>query len=205
MKFKYIALIVITLLFWSTTQAQIKFGIRAGLNSSRVKLNEFDNTDYTLDYKSSKVGFHVGGIAQLKMGMIVIQPELLFTLAKTDVSLYDIANDSTAIGRQSFNKIDLPIIFGIKFGPLKLQVGPVASIILKSKSDLLDDHNINYSMKGATFGYQAGIGLELGSLLLDVKYEGSLSKLGDGITIAGQQFNFDQRLNQIILSIGYLL
>ncbi|MBA7518175.1 hypothetical protein ES705_10242 [subsurface metagenome] len=204
MKNKRIAFIVILALLYIPTQAQIKFGIRGGINSSNVKLEGFDNPDYRLDYKSSQVGFHFGVISQIKFAMVFVQPELLFTTARTDISLYDVADDIKTIGKQSFNKLDLPIMAGVKLGPLKLQAGPVASVILNSKSDLLEENGIELAYKGLTIGYQAGIGLELGSLLLDVKYEGNLSKLGDGVTIGGEDFNFDQRLNQIIFSIGFL-
>ena len=204
MKFKYISIVFLALLVWSPGQAQIKFGIRGGINSSRVKLKEFNNPDYQLDYKSGQVGFHFGGITQIKLGMFVLQPELLFTTAKTDISLYDVVFDTTSIGKQSFNKLAIPIIARVKFGPLKLQAGPVASVIVNSKSDLLEREGIEQAYKGMTIGYQAGLGLELGSLLLDVKYEGNLSKFGDGVSIGGQDFSFDQRLNQIIFSLGFL-
>ncbi len=204
MKYNYIALIVISLLVWAPGQAQIKFGIRGGISSSRVKLKEFDNPEYKLDYNNSQVGFHFGVISQIKISMVVIQPELLFSTARTDLALTEIATGEKQIGKQSFNKLDLPIIAGVIIGPMKLQAGPIASVMLHSKSDLLKDNGIEQSFKGATIGYQAGVGLELGSLLLDVKYEGNLSKFGDGITIAGQDFDFDQRLNQLILSLGFL-
>jgi hypothetical protein len=107
-------------------------------------------------------------------------------------------------GKQKFYKLDLPVIVGVKVGPLKLQAGPVGTMVIKSKSDLLDKYNLQETFRGATFGYQAGLGLELSSLLVDVKYEGNLSKLGDGVEIAGQNFNFDQRMHQWIFSVGFL-
>lgn len=207
MRFKYIALVVVALLIFTPGQAQLKFGIRGGISSSSIKLKEFDSPDYKLDYKSSQVGFHFGVVGQLKLGMFVLQPELLFSTVRTDLAYTDlnsITNPGEQIGKQSFNKLDLPIIAGVKFGPLKLQAGPVASVVLNSKSDLLEENGVKQAYKGMTIGYQAGLGLELGSLLLDVKYEGSLSKFGDGITIGGESFNFDQRINQLILSLGFL-
>jgi hypothetical protein len=204
MKFKHIALIIIALLVCTPGQAQIRFGIRGGIGSSNIKLNDFNNPDYSLDYKSSKVGFHFGGVMQLKLGMFVLQPELLFSNLKSDLKLNYVTIDSAYTGSQSFNRIDIPVIAGVKFGPLKLQLGPVASVVVNSKSSLLDRHGIKQTYKGMTIGYQAGVGLELGSLLLDVKYEGSLSKFADGITIGGENFDFDQRVNQVILSLGFL-
>lgn len=206
MKFRNITLIIIALLISVPGQAQLKFGLRGGISSSNIKVENFNSDDYLLDYKSSQVGFHFGVVSQLKLGKFVLQPELLFSTVRTDVAFTDLTDSDPVeqIGKQSFNKLDLPIIAGVKLGPLKLQVGPVATVVLNSKSDLLEENGIKQAYNAMTIGYQAGLGLELGSLLLDVKYEGDLSKFGDGITIAGEDFNFDQRVNQWILSLGFL-
>jgi hypothetical protein len=55
----------------------------------------------------------------------------------------------------------------------------------------------------ATIGYQAGIGLDVGKMALDVRYEGNLSKFGTGIDTGNTTTSFDTRLNQIIVSIGF--
>ncbi len=190
-------------------EAQLKFGIRGGVNSANFSMKEFAHTDYKIDYASStEVGFHFGAIGQLKIVNFVVQPELLFSTAKMDVLLTDLNPGDPDYTPESdvvkFNKLDVPIIAGFKLGPVKLQAGPVATVMLNSKSDLLEKNGIEQAYKGATFGYQAGVGLELSSLLLDVKYEGSLSKFGDGVTIGGQDFAFDQRMSQWILSLGFL-
>lgn len=189
--------------------AQLSFGIRGGVNSSNVKLNDFGGRDYQLKYNRGALGFHIGGIAQIKLLNFFIQPELLYTQTKNDVSLatWNSVNAEWGVpelGEQRFSKIDIPIIAGMKFGPLKLQAGPVATMMLKSKSDLLDNYDIEQEFSAATLGYQAGVGLELANLLVDVKYEGNLSKLGDGVTIAGRDYSFDQRMSQWILSVGFL-
>jgi hypothetical protein len=38
---------------------------------------------------------------------------------------------------------------------------------------------------------------------LDVRYEGSLSKLGDSFTVGGQDFNLDARPSQWVFSLGF--
>jgi hypothetical protein len=40
-------------------------------------------------------------------------------------------------------------------------------------------------------------------LAVDLRYEGSLSKLGDGMTIGGQKCNFDSRISQWVFGVGY--
>ena len=207
MKIRILGFILLSVMLIAPANAQLKFGIRGGVNSANFKVKEYKNAEYKLDYASStEIGFHFGVMGQLKVVNFVLQPELLFSTAKTEVKFTDLGDNNAVpvIGQQKFNKLDMPVIAGFKFGPLKLQAGPVATVILNSKSDLLEENGIDHAYKGATIGYQVGAGIELTSLLLDVKYEGNLSALGDGVSIGNQDFNFDQRMNQWILSIGFL-
>ena len=71
---------------------------------------------------------------------------------------------------------------------------------------LVDDPDFESLYKGATFGYQAGIGLDLfKKLTIDARYGGSLSeKFGDAVTIGGQTFALDQRQPSFIVSLGLM-
>jgi hypothetical protein len=201
-------LIIATFLFLSLTiNAQVKVGLRAGISSSNIKLKDYSSTDYELEYNKGNYGYHFGVMSRIKIAKLYVQPEVLFSIAKTDLAYKDIRdpkNIKTEFGRQSFNKIDIPVIVGYKVAIFKLQVGPVATFMLSTKSKLLDEKKIDQDLKGATFGYQAGIGVELSSLLIDIKYEGNLSKLGNGMVVDGKDITFDQRMSQFLFSIGYL-
>ena len=205
MKTKNLVLLA-TILFLSVTlNAQFKIGIRAGISSSDIKLKNYKTDQYELEYSKGNYGYHFGIISQLKIAKLYLQPELLFSTAKSDIAYKDLLDPkNNKIGRQNFNKIDIPVIVGFKVAIFKLQAGPVATFILNTKSDLLKEKKIEQNLKGATIGYQAGIGVELSSLLLDVKYEGNLSKLGSSMERNGTKVNFDQRMSQFLFSIGYL-
>ena len=102
-----------------------------------------------------------------------------------------------------FKKLDIPVLVGFKFGPARVNAGPVASIIIDSKADLIETAGYEEKFKGASFGYQAGVGLDLlKTISLDIRYEGNLSKLGDGVNIEGNDFEFDSRNPQFIFSLG---
>ena len=100
-------------------------------------------------------------------------------------------------------------MIGWKFGPARVGLGPVASVMLSEKDGLKDkitditDDTVDNNLKKAVFGYQVGVGLDIFKFAtVDLKYEGNLSKLGESLAIAGQDFTFDQRNPQIILSLG---
>jgi len=60
------------------------------------------------------------------------------------------------------------------------------------------DAGSQLKLKNSTIGYQAGIGFDIANVILDFRYEGSLSGVGD--TFLGA--DTDQRLNQWTFGIG---
>ncbi len=194
--------------------AQIKFGLRGGLNSSTFKINEIIQADNSDSLKftagNAKVGFHLGLIGRIEIMSLYIQPELLFSSTGSQVKVKNLFDGSTSFQDQKFKKIDIPIMLGWKLGEdifaFRVQAGPIASVMLSSDSFLDNIKNITPSsdFKKATWGYQAGIGIDLlEKFAIDLKYEGGLSKLGGGVVIAGQTRTFDSRANQWVLSLGF--
>jgi hypothetical protein len=107
---------------------------------------------------------------------------------------------------QTFNRLEVPIMVGFKLGPLRINAGPAASVQIGSPKALISDPNFDNMYKGATFGYEAGIGLDIfKKLTLDARYSGSLSKkFGNAVNIGSQTFNLDSRQPSIILSVGLM-
>jgi hypothetical protein len=200
-----IFILLALLLSASLSGQHVRFGIRGGINSSHIKLNDFTGSNFELEYaKGHEIGYHFGVMSQIKVLGFYVQPELLFTTAKNDIRVTNTIRHTFEIGSQNFYKIDVPVLAGVKLGPLKLQAGPVATMALGTRIRDINEIELQQSFKGLTFGYQAGVGLELSSLLIDVKYEGNLSKLGDAVEIGNTRYNFDQRMSQWILSLGFL-
>ena len=98
----------------------------------------------------------------------MIQPEILFSMAENNISVTE--NAVTEVKEQKFNRLDVPLMLGIKLGPARLMAGPVGSVVISSPGDIFSDAENLY--KRATFGGQAGIGLDIAKkLTLDVRYE----------------------------------
>jgi hypothetical protein len=207
MKNKVILVIFMLWLIYPLTYSQIKFGIRGGINSSRLAgSSEINTGDYKIEIpRYSAMGFHVGLIGQIQLFNFFIQPELLYTSTRNDLNLYNLnsanPNEAKAIS-QKFNQIDIPVMLGFKMKIFKLEAGPVATFLVSNNSDLNSITHYDMQWNKATIGYQAGVGLDVGKIALDVKYEGNLSKLGTGITINGSTHAFDTRMNQLIVSVG---
>lgn len=196
--------------------AQIKFGAKIGLTSTSISASEVitvsDQTEFdqlVVKGKNSKVGFQGGVFTRITILKLYIQPELLFTSTSGEVEIEAIGGVQDGvkeIRQQEFRQIDFPIMIGYKAGPLRLQGGPVGTIMLSSDPalDMFDNVDVKEEFNGATWGYQVGIGFDLfKKLTVDIKYEGSLSNLGDGVKIGNESFNFDSRNSQFIASIGF--
>lgn len=198
---KFLLILSLAIVMAYNAQSQIRFGVRAGVISSTMEADKVESNGYTVEsVNNAKVGFQVGLLSQIQIQKFFLQPELLLSTSAGVLRVSDVSGSS--LRDQRFTKVDIPVLVGGKWGPLRLGVGPVASMIIKSKSELDDIDQFDDKFKSATFGYQAGVGLDLWKLALDVKYEGNLSRLGDGVTIAGQHKSFDSRISQWVFGVG---
>ncbi|MDY0200264.1 MAG: porin family protein [Tenuifilaceae bacterium] len=213
--------IAATLLMVGGANAQFfKYGIKGGVNSSNISIDKTTISIPTIDgaknfiieQGNSKLGFHFGLFTRIQVVGLFIQPELIFTQSKGEfVFSEQEALNVTTLTSQKFNKFDIPIMVGWKFGPARIGLGPVASFTLGEKDGLQDKittlageaNNVDNAINKAVFGYQVGVGLDiLKTLTFDVRYEGNLSKLGDSINIGTKEYSFDQRNPQWIFSLG---
>ncbi|NOY36829.1 MAG: PorT family protein [Chlorobi bacterium] len=202
---KYFAFFLVLMLPMMAHAQFLKFGIRGGLNTSHLNLDKKlvvtpGSEEYVLEgLKDATYGFHFGAFMRVKVAMLSLQPELIFTSTGGEVKVTDI-NGVEDIKNMNFNRVNVPLLVGLNIGPLRLHGGPVGTFTISSTSDLF---NYEDNLKAATFGYQAGIGIDLlKKITFDVRHEGNLSKLGSGVTIGGQDFTLDTRNPQWIFSLG---
>lgn len=182
-------------------QSQIKFGVRGAVTSSTVEADKVSANGYTIEsVNDAKVGFQIGVVSQIQIRKLFIQPELLLSTSGGVLKVSDI--NGSRLNDQRVTKVDIPVLVGGKMGPLRLGVGPVASIMVKSKSDLNDYDQFDDKFRKATWGYQVGAGLDIWKLAFDVKYEGNLSRWGDKIVIGNQDVSFDRRLSQWVFGVA---
>ncbi|HKL08125.1 MAG TPA: porin family protein [Bacteroidales bacterium] len=214
-KLVLIAFLALPFFMVSQSQAQIKFGIKAGLTSTSIKadevytdINDANIQELKVKGQNANVGFQGGIFSRITIVNFYVQPELLFTSTSGEVEVTTLFADNqteSVIKDQKFRQIDIPIMLGYKFGPVRLQAGPVGTIMLDSDPALsmVETLEVKEEFNGATWGYQVGVGLDiLKKVTIDVKYEGNLSKLGDGVKIAGQNRDFDSRNSQFIATVG---
>lgn len=199
---KCLLIIVFTAITFSVNAQDFNLGLRAGVNLFDISVSEFQNSSgmvQSVKGGDRKLGYHAGIYGQVSIATFFIRPELLYTFQNSEVQYTDNGGEEKSL-EIDYSRFDVPVIVGAKLGPLRLGLGPVASFAISKPDEAFDK-----SLKDATFGYQAGIGLDLGSLSIDLRYEGALSKYAESVTIEGQSYQADSRTNMFMLGIGFEL
>jgi len=206
---KKTALFLLMLFAIQVSQAQVSFGLRGGLNFSRlpsesVSLNSLESVQSEIKTLSdSYTGFHVGLMGEVSLLGLFIMPELLFVNSGNYLVVEQ--GDTRTDVIQKFSQIDIPVMVGTKIGPVRAGLGPVATIMINSESNMSDEFGFKERFNSATYGFQLGAGVTLGNIALDLKYQFGLSNLGNGIELGGNTYEFDTRPRQIVFSVGLLL
>jgi hypothetical protein len=193
--------------------SQIKFGLKAGLSTTSLKMETVKTvtsgtTSYTVEaLKGANYGFFGGAFLRLSLLGLYIQPELLFSSTKNEYTVTNLATPTVKLAKsQSFNKLDIPVMLGFKLGPLRLNAGPAATLLINSPKALIDSPDYKNMYSSMTFGYQAGVGLDLLKFIaIDLRYEGSLKKYQNQIeNLTGTKVTMDDRSNAFLLSVGLM-
>jgi len=208
---KLLLVLAASFLLFQISDAQlIKFGIKGGVGFSKLAIEDItgltDGTDvYNLVTGESVTGYHIGVDARINLAMIFVQPEVYFNAGGG--TLQKVVDGGTnELLNVDFSRIDVPILVGVKLGPARLGIGPVGSYVLSNSYEdlatLIPD--LDLFSKQMTWGFQAGLGLDVWKLSIDARYEGSLSKLGrDQVTVGSTDFTLDARPSQWLVSVGY--
>jgi hypothetical protein len=196
---KKIAAILFVILFVHKAKAQpIVAGVKAGINLS--KLSKAPH----LGDANSTTGFVVGGFMRASAAGFFIQPEILLTQRRGVFT-----DDSTRLTvTNTLTYLDVPILFGFKLAVFRFSAGPNFHFLMGANQDapaLLKDPNFSKdNFNAATIGLQAGVGVSLGKISLDARYDASIGDLGKTITTAaGTQTNYSTRANMFQLTLGY--
>jgi opacity protein-like surface antigen len=213
---KKIIVMVLVVLLSIPAFSQFKFGLKAGVSTTSlsmptIKTITSGTSTYTVDaLTNAKYGFHGGAFVRLTFFNIYVQPELLFSTRTNEYTVTNVTTQASPVAyvaKQSFNKLDIPVMLGFKLGPLRLNAGPVGSLLINSPKSIITNPDYKNNYNKMTIGYQAGLGFDLlGRLTFDLRYEGSLKKYQNQIqNLAGTtKVNLDDRPNAFLFSVGVI-
>ena len=195
-------LVLVLLVFLGSLSAyaqKIGFGLKGGLSSTQVNF-EGDQ----LVPSDAQLGYHLGVFARFGGIGFFVQPEVLFTQTsgKFKLELPPASSTSPTQYEAKFNRLDVPVMAGFRLLKIiRVMAGPIASFNIDSSLKEAGTTVQNIDFKQATLGYQTGVGVDLGNLTFEGKYEGGLSRFTENVG----SYTADNRLNQWVLSVGFKL
>lgn len=201
------------LLALAPAYSQLRLGLRAGFSTTDLQVDPSTvvspgGLDYLkLAVDEAHFGLQGGLVIQASIGKrLLLQPEVLFNSTKVDYRVEDLTgpNATTTIKSEKYQNLDIPVIVGYRLGPLRLQAGPEAHVFLNSSSGLSDYEGYKEDFQKATFGWIAGLGLDIWNFMLDVRYEGNFTKFGDHITFYDKTYELGDPPSRWLFSLGYL-
>jgi Outer membrane protein beta-barrel domain len=208
---KFIMAAVCSAVAYLPLQAQsVKYGLKVGISTTDVAPSDLtirnSATDsFRLKLDNAGYGYQFGAFTRFKLLGLFVQPELLFNSNKATYKLQNLARPSVdSIRTETYSRLDIPILIGYRFGGmLRLNAGPIAHINISSSSDLTNTHGYEQKFASATWGYQAGVGLDFGKLGIDLRYEGNFTNYGDHLTFGGKEYTFDKKPSRLVASLAY--
>ena len=170
----------------SVAQAQIKFGIRAGLNATNISFEKMPN-------RSERYGYHIGIFSDVtvKPDYMSLQPELSFSIKG--------AGFEPPSGKQTLNMnyLDFFLPVAFKMSLFDIQVGPFASYLISKPDYTIFNENkvIIDAFKKVDIGLTAGLSVNINRLMIGARYnqgfvdvakDNSRPFLGSGKNAVGQ-------------------
>jgi Outer membrane protein beta-barrel domain len=156
-----LAIVLLIFITPSVSNAQIKFGVRAGLNATNVSFEK-------LPSKSERYGFHLGIFTDIpiKEDFASIQPELSFSTKG--------AAFKPLTGRQTLNMnyVDFLLPVAFKLSAFDLQVGPFASYLASTPDYTVYNENkvVVDGFKKYDLGLTIGLAFNLNKIVIGARY-----------------------------------
>jgi len=188
------AVLIIAITFMSYAQNGSGFGIKGGLNYN-ANGDYFESIGAAAKHPDGNIGYHFGVFGKLG-DKLYFKPEFMYTSTKSN---YD--GDTFKM-----KKLDAPMLVGLRvLGPLNVFGGPSFQYILDTDFDGINIKNVKNDF---TVGLNFGIGLDLGKLGLDLRYERGFNKNEAtfiNTNLGVEPSRLDTRPNQLILSLSVML
>lgn len=196
------------------------WGAKVNVGSPNLKIKDIQNLEINqngeniarlLDDTDAVLTYQLGLFTRFMFAGIYVQPEAMFSSSKTEMTFENIingnGNTNNVVGEMKLNKLDVPVMIGKRFMKiLRINAGPVFSYILSqniSQSGIKYAWNeINAEYKNATVGLQYGIGVDIAMINIDLRVEKGFQAISENLTIGETSFAANQRLEQIMLSVG---
>lgn len=182
---RIILALVMVAFYLSPIHAQVKFGLKGGVNFDNFEFKEAKTKEYVLD---NSTGWQAGALLQIKIpGLgLGLQPELLYTVCKANI------NDET----NSIHYFEVPVNLrlGVNLFLVRpyLMAGPYFGYAVNFEGKFFENDINKFD-----WGLGLGGGVEIWKFVLDARYSWGLQNVSS-------VSEFEMKNNRFTLSLGIL-
>jgi hypothetical protein len=192
-KLSTFSFLVVCLLGASSVQAQkTRLGGQFGLMTTNMNadIDQYAGVSGAIKDGEMDYGYLAGMFLRHRVSIFTIGAEVnfhyFFGNYIVDYPYFQPGNSTPQIiedleARYRFINIHVPILVGLKLGPLRASVGPTINKTLdvsQSIENFDNDLDVTDDYKSFYLGYQGGVGVDLGRLSIDLKYDATSNILG---------------------------
>lgn len=204
MKNQLLPITIFLLLLFSITELHAQessFGIKGGASAYQIT-SEFGDISSTSD---RKIGFEAGIFADFPINRLLsIQPEAVFSQKGGEETSQSLGNSSITL-----NYIDVPLLLKINApveGMLQPFIfgGPYAGYLVEATSEAEGgSQDLTDFLNEIHYGIKLGLGVNIGSLLIDARYDMGIANLyKEDEDLGGADSDFKITTAGFVLSLG---
>lgn len=160
-------LFAFTLAIATISQAQVRIGLKGGVNLANLNADGFDT--------KMKIGFNAGAIAKFSVtSAFSIQPELLYSSQGTSIEELD--------AKLELNYINIPVMFQYNVAGFILETGPQMGVLASAKvkaNGQSEDMKDLYKSIDFSWGIGAGYQMSGSGLGITARYNIGLSSIAE--------------------------
>lgn len=156
------------------TNAQVRFGVKAGTNFSNLKVSHADDGDENESGKS-KVGLHGGGFVTIPLSAsFSLQPEALLSMEG--------AKDKEEDATLNITYLNIPLLLQYNASGFFAETGPQLGLLLAANQKFGDDsEDVKKQMKSTALSWALGAGYRfVNGVGIGARYNLGLSHLLKG-------------------------
>jgi hypothetical protein len=174
--------------------AQFHFGIKGGANFTKI-----DGKAFSQEFQ---YGYHLGGFAEIGLGKLTIQPEVLFNQvqSRVDSSFKDVYQNALSFSNYhdvTLHYLSIPIMLNYNFDKFfALQAGPQFGILMNQDKSLVQ--NGKDAFKNGDFSLAGGAQLHIAMFRITGRYVVGLYNIND----IGNQSKWKNQGFQLSLGIA---
>ncbi len=181
-------LVVVPFTTKAETPTSISYGAWIGANTTKLAALDVD------DIAKSMTGFQFGLMADFDLPFITLAPEIWYVRGNSTIGGFDVSS----------NSIDVPILVTTKFLDLiRVKAGPSFSLYNNAHIHYDNGNRLDVDRVKPTIGYVLGAGIEVYSLMLDLRFNGQFSTQTSMLGVEIDTTQSDLRTYSLSINLGY--